>query len=239
METPLVSLVIPCYNEGENVCLLIKRLASLSELCPMVEFLLVDNGSTDGTSGLFIDAAESYHNISTLRVDKNQGYGFGILRGLGEARGIYLGWTHADMQTDPADVLLALSLLDAERSSKRFFFKGLRRGRPLGDRFFTAGMGVFESALFLCPLWDINAQPNLFHRELFESWKNPPHDFSLDLYALVAAHKKGYDIRRFPVKFADRAHGHSSWNISWRAKLKFIRRTIEYSLKLRRGISSW
>lgn len=234
MESLLASLVIPCYNEGDNVPLLVKRLTSLQEQSSDLEFLIVDNGSTDGTSGLFIDAAASHKHIRTVRVEKNQGYGFGILCGLREARGRYLGWTHADLQTDPADIVCALSLLSAERRPERVFFKGLRQGRPLGDRIFTAGMGIFESVLFMCPLWDINAQPNLFHRNLFKSWKNPPHDFSLDLYALVAAHKMGYAVRRFPVEFTNRLHGHSSWNINWKAKLKFIRRTIDFSLKLRR-----
>jgi hypothetical protein len=63
---------------------------------------------------------------------------------------------------------------------------------------------------------------------------DPPHDFSLDLYAYHLARKRGLRVCRFPVKFGDRAHGVSHWNIDWKAKQKFIRRTIAYSLRLAR-----
>ncbi|MDR2548595.1 MAG: glycosyltransferase [Desulfobulbus sp.] len=233
MEPIVLSLVIPCYNEGANVPLLLERLASLRGQARGVEFIVVDNGSTDATSPLFLEAAATSSYIRTVRVAKNQGYGFGILCGLRAAKGRYIGWTHADLQTDPADAVRALAILEKERYPEKIFLKGLRHGRPLNDRIFTAGMGIFESLLFMRPLWDINAQPNIFPRALFGAWENPPHDFSLDLYALVTAGRLGYSVRRFPVAFTDRLHGSSNWNVNWRAKLKFIGRTIDFSLKLR------
>lgn len=232
-EPILLSLVIPCYNEGANVPLLLDRLESLGRHIADVEFIVVDNGSTDTTPALFVQAANVHSYIRTVRVEKNQGYGFGILCGLRQAKGRYIGWTHADLQTDPADVLRALEILKAWGLPEKIFLKGMRYGRPLSDRLFTAGMGIFESVLFMRPLWDINAQPNIFPRALFAAWENPPHDFSLDLYALVTAGRFGYPVRRFPVAFINRLHGSSSWNINWKAKFKFIKRTIDFSLRLR------
>ena len=69
--------------------------------------------------------------------------------------------------------------------------KGNRQGRPLFDVFFTAGMSLFETCYLHMKLYDINAQPNLFPRTFYESWENPPYDFSLDLYALYMAQIKG------------------------------------------------
>ena len=48
-----------------------------------------------------------------VTVPVNLGYGHGILSGLREAKGDYLAWTHADLQTDPADVVKAWELLTA------------------------------------------------------------------------------------------------------------------------------
>lgn len=230
-EAAIISLVIPCYNEGTNVPLLFERLTSLIETDPAIEFIVVDNGSTDATPPLFPAAAHS--RIRTVRVERNEGYGFGILCGLREASGRYLGWTHADLQTDPMDALRALAILREQNYPEKIYLKGTRYGRPVPARIFTAGMGLFESALFMRPLWDINAQPNIFSRALFAAWKNPPHDFSLDLYALVLASHLGYTVHRFPVAFTDRQHGISNWDINWKSKLKFIKRTIGFSLKLR------
>jgi hypothetical protein len=167
-------------------------------------------------------------------VEINQGYGFGILAGLRAAQGDVLGWTHADLQTDPGDALEALELF--RQYGPNLFVKGRRRGRPLADVFFTVGMSVFESLLLGQGLWDINAQPTLFARAFFETWAGPPHDFALDLYAYHLAVSRRIPVRRFPVRFGRRAHGVSHWNVNWPAKARFIRRTLAFSLDLRRSM---
>ncbi len=200
---------------------------------PDIEVILVDNGSSDDTPVVLAEFVGSVAGLRSVRVPVNKGYGFGVLSGLAEARGDVLGWTHADLQTDPMDVVRAIALFRAAPSSEGLFVKGRRYGRPLSDRLFTIGMSIFETLLMGCPLNDINAQPNLFSRRFYESWRDAPHDFSLDLYVYVSARRAGLSIRRFPVLFAERAHGTSHWNINWRSKIKFIRRTLDFSLKLR------
>ena len=49
------------------------------------------------------------------------------------------------------------------------------------------------------------------------------------------ARKQGLPVHRFAVEFGERAHGVSHWNVNWIAKMKFIRRTIDFSIKLRRS----
>ena len=98
-------------------------------------------------------------------------------------------------------------------------------------------MSIFESILLLKPMNDINAQPTMLSRELYGKWKNPPHDFSLDLYAYYIALLMNYKVKRFRVVFGERAFGHSSWNINLSSKYKFIARTIKYSLQLKKHIN--
>jgi polyisoprenyl-phosphate glycosyltransferase len=85
-------------------------------------------------------------------------------------------------------------------------------------------------------MWDINAQPTLFTRVFFETWRDPPFDFSLDLFAYYQAKSARLRVRRFAARFGERAHGLSHWNINWRAKWKFIKRTVSYSLELNRRL---
>ena len=228
------SLVVPCYNEAANLPLLVPRCASLAA-APGIEVILVDNGSTDDSPRVLADLLRGQPHCRSIRVEKNQGYGFGILSGLRAARGDILGWSHADMQTDCHDALAGLQLFD--RHGPGIFVKGRRYGRPLADVAFTVGMSVFETLLLARPMWDINAQPTLFSRAFFETWRDAPHDFSLDLYAYYRARAAGLPVHRFPVRFAPRAHGHSHWNVNWAAKRKFIRRTIDFSLQLRKNIA--
>ena len=229
------SLVIPCYNEAANLPLLLERCKKLADQ-PGVEVVLVDNGSTDNTAEVLQNLLPLYPGCRSIRVEKNQGYGFGIVSGLKAANGEILAWTHADMQTDPQDALHGLDLF--EKHGDDIFVKGRRYGRPFMDVVFTVGMSVFETLLLARPMWDINAQPTMFSRRFFESWVNPPDDFSLDLYAYYQAQSCGLKVHRFPVKFGERAHGVSHWNVNWAAKRKFIRRTIDFSLQLKKNISS-
>lgn len=233
MNERLLSIIIPCYNESASLPELVERLATaFAPHVANVEIILVDNGSTDNSGDILAKAVKCHQFLKSIRVEVNQGYGHGILQGLGTASGRYLGWTHADLQTDPADILLVLDFLKRNNDEK-IFCKGRRYGRPLGDVFFTLGMSMFESLLFTASLWDINAQPTVFHKDFFASWIDPPHDFSLDLFAYVNARRQALWVQRFPVRFGPRAHGQSHWNINWRAKLKFIRRTWAYSWALR------
>lgn len=229
------SLIIPCYNEAANLPLLLERCAKVAQP-EYIEVILVDNGSTDNTPQVLAELLPRHPGCRSVRVEVNQGYGFGILFGLRAAQGEILGWTHADMQTDPLDALKGLKLFD--QHGKHVFVKGKRFGRPIADVFFTVGMSAFETLLLGKPLWDINAQPTMFSREFFATWQNPPHDFALDLYAYYQACKQNLPIHRFSVLFGKRAHGVSHWNINWAAKYRFIKRTIDFSLQLRKSIKS-
>ena len=70
-------------------------------------------------------------------------------------------------------------------------------------------MSAFESIYFGIPMVDINAQPNIFSRELYKKWLNPPYDFSLDLYFLYMAKINRIKVVRFFVYFPERIYGES------------------------------
>ena len=135
------------------------------------------------------------------------------------------------MQTDPQDIMKGAKLI-YESDKKNIFVKGIRYGRSFNDRFYTIGMSFFCSLILGKFFWDINAQPSIFPSSFFKSWRNPPKDFSLDLYAYYQAKKSGYLVRRFPVKFNKRLYGTSKWNINLISKFKFIKRTIKFTIDL-------
>ena len=226
-----VSLIIPCFNEAKNLPILISRCKDLIEKYP-VEIILVDNGSTDNSSILIA----KHPFVKLVKVKKNEGYGNGILEGLNNASGEILAWTHADLQTDPNDLMRGLELVLASTNPQRLFLKGRRYGRSFFDVIFTFGMSLFETLLLQKLMWDINAQPTIFHKSFFQTWQKPPNDFSLDLYVYFMAKKSKLVIKRFPVKFSKRLHGTSDWNTSLLGKYKFIKRTLSYSFNLKRKL---
>ena len=202
-----LSIIVPCYNESKNIPLILEKFSNVIKRDD-VEVLLVNNGSKDNSQEI-----------------------------LNEAKGEFIGYTHADMQTDPADPLKALEIIEMQSHPEKCYVKGDRKKRPLFDQFFTIGMSLFETLYLGMKLWDINAQPNIFHRSFFKKIKGScPKDFSLDLYLLYMAKKYELNIIRFNVVFTERMHGKSSWNTGLVSKWKFIKRTFDFSVKLKKEL---
>lgn len=226
-------IVIPCFNESKGLLSLIDECRTVIALSDYsLGFILVDNGSKDGSKPILESLQGKYANIEIVSLPENQGYGGGIIAGLNSSTAQIIGWTHADLQTPLIDCLKATDSIDADIS----FVKGVRVGRPFSDKVFSRGMGIFESILFASRLEEVNAQPTLFNRNFYEKWQKPPADFSLDLYALVMAVKSGLGIRRIRVHFLPRKFGQSNWNVGLKSRIKFIKRTFRYSYELRRTL---
>ena len=236
MQVLTLSLVIPCYNEVENLSSLLARCAEVCSAEPRIDVILVDNGSLDGTQE-FLASSLLHPQISTIRVPVNRGYGFGILSGLQVAQGDIIGWSHADMQTDPMDVLSAFAKFEAASDARRIFVKGRRGERPFRDVVFTYAMSGFAMTILGLPLSDINAQPNLFHRDFVKSWENPPHDFALDLFAYVHALQLGVEVRRVDVDFGTRVAGLGN-NERLLSKLRYSFRSALDIINLRKRLVS-
>lgn len=232
-----LSIVVPCYNEAKNIPLILERFAAVVTE-PGIEVVLVNNGSTDESAQVFAQHIQDpkYRFVKVVTVPVNQGYGYGIVSGLKAAQGEVLAWTHADMQTDPGDVMVAYQRFQNLQQPDGIMIKGKRINRSFGQWGFTFGMSLIASVILMKPLYDINAQPKLFHRRLFAKLVNPPNDFSLDLYLLYMAKRLRYKIVTIPVRFPDRIHGESKWAFSFSSKYKTVLRTIKYIFDLRKTV---
>ena len=229
-----LSIVIPCFNEAKSLPKLVKDFSKKLKRRD-VELILVNNGSNDLSETILLNLKKNYNFLKTIRLKKNNGYGNGVLQGLKKAKGQYISWTHADLQTDPYDVIIGFEKFKKELSPK-IFIKGNRLGRPFKDVIFTIGMSIFETILLKNFFWDVNAQPNIFHKNFFNMLEKIPLDFSFDLFFYFNAKKKNLKILRFPVKYPQRKFGVSHWNTDFKNKMKFIKRTIKYSFELRKQL---
>lgn len=233
-----LSIIIPCYNEAKAIPLLIEKCSVAIGNRNDIEFLLVDNGSTDLTQSVFstLLSKNTYPFIQSIVVKKNEGYGNGIIQGLLNASGDILSFTHADLQCDPMDVVRAFDQYNGLLSKNLGIVKGQRVNRSVIDAFFTWGMSVLSSWMLGVQLRDVNAQPKIFHRDFFLQLVNPPKDFSLDLFILYSARKGGYRIESFPVIFSKRHSGEAKGGGTWKGKIRLIKRTFNYILALRKEV---
>lgn len=234
---PSLSIVIPCFNEAENVTILLDKFAMLArEKDYPLEIIIIDGCSTDQTPAVLREyfAQHQRPDCKLILQPQRGGYGYDIMAGLAQARSDVLCWTHADLQTDPADVLKAFDLYQSCQPAP-VFIKGKRKNRRILEAFFTFGMQMVVWAVLKTYLSDINAQPKLFSRDFYEKYlkNNPPDDFSLDLFAMYQAKHAGLAIKELPVYFAKRLHGEAKGGGSWQGRIKLIKRTFRYITQLR------
>ena len=103
---PVVSIVVPLYNEEGNVCALIKNLTRvLSELNESFEILLIDDGSQDRTWALIEAESAKNHMVKGICLSRNFGHQHALLAGLSSAKGQAIISMDGDLQHQPEIIL--------------------------------------------------------------------------------------------------------------------------------------
>ena len=105
-EQPSLSLVIPLYQEADNVAPLLAGVhAGLAGYGGPWELICVDDGSRDGTAARLRDAAAGYgSHVRVIRLGRNFGQTAAMQAGFDAARGDLIASLDGDLQNDPADI---------------------------------------------------------------------------------------------------------------------------------------
>jgi glycosyltransferase involved in cell wall biosynthesis len=112
MNKPLaVSVVIPVFNEEDNVGELHSRLAGVLQ-APDVEFIFVDDGSSDRTYERLEDIARADGRVRLIRFRRNFGQTAALSAGIDHAQGRIIVPMDGDLQNDPKDIPRLLAKLD-------------------------------------------------------------------------------------------------------------------------------
>lgn len=237
----MLSLVIPCYNEEDNLEKLFSKLKSLIKANPAedIEIVIVDNGSTDNSnniiknSNLLLDK-----RFKLVEIKKNIGYGNGVFEGLKHSSKEFIAWIHADLQTEPSDTIEIFKQTKNKLLTGDYIVKGRRTNRSFLDIFFTKGMSIVTYLLFNKKLDDINAQPKIFNKNFLSKLKNVPLDFSFDIFFLLTAKKENIKIIEHPIVVHKRYAGEAKGGGTLKLKLKLTFRTLNYMIDLKkRGLS--
>lgn len=224
---PDLSLVMPCFNEEEIVAYTIDRLLDAFERSDhRLEIVAVDNGSSDRTGEILRRLAEERPGrIVTHRVERNEGYGKGVLAGIPLCAGRWAGIIPADGQVDAEDVV---RLFEAAESSggvvlakvrRRFRMDGLRR------KIVSVAYNLFFRALWpgIASL-DINGSPKIMPRTYLVRMNLRSTDWCLDPELMVKAHHMGLRVLELNV-FA-RMRGAGTSHVRAATAWEFFRRLL-------------
>ena len=223
-----VSFVMPCYNEAENIGYTIPKLLQAFEKAGhSLQLIAVDNGSRDRTADAIAELAAQYPNIVPVSVEKNVGYGFGVLSGLPHATGRWIGTVAADGQVDPEDVVRLYESVAATRA--RVFGKVRRRFRMDGP--IRKVISICYN-LFVQLLWpgigslDVNGNPRILPRDVLHEMDLRSTNWFLDPEMLVKAHYM--NVRILEVNVFARMRGNGLSHVRASTCWEFFRSLLRY-----------
>jgi glycosyltransferase involved in cell wall biosynthesis len=202
----LMSIVLPVYNQADHVVAVLQEYESaLAELPVPHEYVLVVNGSTDGsleTCRGYADQNESARVIHSRR----SGWGHAVLLGLQAAEGDLLCYTNV---ARTAGKELALILLSAALHPG-VVVKANRKIRDSWQRRVGSLLYNLECrALFDLSYWDVNGTPKAFPRTFDKLLALTRHDNLIDAEFALVCRREGYPLLEVPI-FSSRRHGGAS-----------------------------
>ena len=230
-----IRLVLPCYNEEKNIVLICDEFLNLPLQKYNAELILVNNGSDDDTKSIARKVIENNNSknisIKLVNLKNNAGYGGGIAEGLKIAKGDYIGWAHADLQTPMIDFLkLYLRIKD----KKNILGKGFRTNNRGFDGVISMLHEKLASFILGYQMNEVNAQPKIFNRELLQLFSNIPYKWTtIDTYVMYVCLKNKIQIETIEVVFNTRKYGHSKWKNNFTNFASHILFNFLYLFKLR------
>lgn len=213
MENLDLSIVLPAYNESENLPDVLWGLKkALNEANIKSEIIVVDNGSSDKTEEVLGLLKKEINELKTLRIEENIGYGNGIIKGIEIAQGPILGYMVADGQVKSEDLV---NIYQKLKASNLDFCKGIRINRYDG---LVRGVvskiyNFLFQLMFFCSSKDVNAGPKVFTRNFYETIKPGSKNGFIDSEILIKAKYNNFSVGEVPAVSLGRKRGSSSVSI--------------------------
>tara|TARA_Y100000816_G_C26087532_1_gene574138 strand:+ start:1310 stop:2023 length:714 start_codon:yes stop_codon:yes gene_type:complete len=233
MNNKNVTVYIPCFNEEKNISTLVKTWDKAISDFQNINVLFINNGSSDTTMEMLkYNIKASYNeNLSCFDIKTNKGYGYGILEGITNDDSTHICWTHADLQFRAQDVVEIINKYLKNPADWKVY-KGQRTTRSLYDKIFTNLMsfiGVFFKRAYIS---DINAQPKIFPRTIFNLISSWPTDFLLDAHLLYESKKHKFEIVNEKIELMPRFQEEAKGGGTLKGKIKLSLSSVKYFLGL-------
>lgn len=207
-QRPLLSVVIPAYNEAERIVPTIGAvIAHLSSLDIPWELIVVDDGSTDDTATRVEELA--LPNLHILQAPQNSGKGAAVRRGMLAAVGSYILFTDADNSTPIEELPNLLStLITGEHQvaiGSRAATGASASHRQLLRQVVSGGLRLLVRHLLNLKVRDTQCGFKLYTREAARALhgRQTISGFSFDLELIYLAGKLGYSIAEVPVQWIE------------------------------------
>lgn len=225
-----LSVVIPLYNEDDNVAPLCDALLAVLGSTPRsFEIILVNDGSRDGTEARLVEAAKRDPRIRVLNFRSNKGQTAAMMAGIDYAAGSVIVPMDGDLQNDPNDIVRLLDKLDEGYE----VVSGWRRDRR--DSFIVRTLpsriaNWVISKVSGVPLHDYGCSLKAYRREVLQGFRlyGEMHRF-IPIYAAA----QGARVTEIPVAHHARRSGRSKYGLNRTIKVLLDLLVVKFLTKYR------
>lgn len=234
-----VSIILPTYNEKENIKRLIPELEALIKKQKLdAEIIIVDDSSPDGTWKLAEQLNKKYGNIIVIKKKDKEGIGAALRVGYTSAKKDIILSMDSDLSFDTNDIPRFIKKInegydlvlgsrhlnkdDYERQNLTTMTKGFVS--KYGNLIINLMAGI--------KIHDFSANFRAIKREVWNNINTKENTNSLLLEMIIKTHYKGYKITEIPVVFMDRVYGESKLNLKKEAP-KFFAKALYFIFKER------
>lgn len=227
LATPRLSIVVPIFNEEENIRSLYERLSAVvSQIGRPYEIIAVDDGSRDRSYAILGEVALRDPCLRVVRLRRNFGQTAGFAAGFDRARGEVIVTIDADLQNDPADIPRLLEKLDEGYD----VVSGWRKNRQ--DAFLSRTLpsrianGLISWSTGVA-LHDYGCSLKAYRRDVLE---NIQLYGELHRFIPAIASWQGVAVAEIPVNHAPRTAGKSKYGIGRTLRVVLDLLTVRFLL---------
>ena len=201
-----LSIIIPCFNEAKTINELLRRLGGVDFGNRKVQIIVVDDGSTDGSSELVGEMTGPYP-IILIHHPKNLGKGRAVLSGLAVAEGEYTIIQDADLEYNPADIPKLLKTAEESNLVAVYGSRNLQKNRPASSIFYLGGwvMTLAGNLIYKINLTDQCTCYKLVKTEILKKLELYSPGFQLDTEMTIKLARLNYDIKEVPISYKARS----------------------------------
>jgi glycosyltransferase involved in cell wall biosynthesis len=203
-----VSVIVPAYNEEENIAETLDRLSRVQEELPGLEIIVVDDGSRDGT----VAKVGLYSNVKCIRHSRNMGKGAALSTGIRAAIGGIVVVQDADLEYFPElipELVKPILKDEVDVVYGTRMLNGVPRGMSLSHFLGNRLLSLAASLVFDCEITDIMTGYKAFRKATLKGFEIESRGFSIEIELTVKSLENGWKFMEMPLDYIYRRKGES------------------------------
>lgn len=209
-----LSVIIPAYNEQENIADVINRIEGSLDIT--YELVVVNDHSLDDTTKIVSELSKKYNNIKLVENNINKGFANAIRMGFKNATGDVVIPVMADLCDDLFTIKRMLDKINEGYDivcGSRYIINGARLGGPKIKSVLSCLGGISLYYLLGLPTTDIANSFKMYRKIVLDSINTESNGFEISMEIVLRAYYLGFKITEVPTIWRERTRGKSSFKV--------------------------